>query len=1050
MRTCPSCSEPNADAARFCQGCGQRLVSEQTLETRKLATLLFCDVTGSTAMADGMDVEAVRRIITHFFDAMSSVIAKHGGTVEKFIGDAVMAVFGVPVVHEDDALRAVRAALEMRAKLPELAATSGVQLDVRIGVNSGEVMAGDPEAGHGFVSGDPVNVAARLEQAAEPGQILIGETTFKMVASAVEADLLGPLQVKGKSVGLRAYSLIGLKSGGPTRRTIAMVGRETELVQLRASLNEVLQNNTPAWLTVIGEAGSGKSTLLDGFVGEAGESATVLRGHCLPYGEGITFWPIAEIVRAAALIDESDTSEQASAKLAQLTADGLDAQLVETRLAGMLGLSQEVVNAQEIMWAIRRWLESMASGRPVVVIVEDLHWAEPTLLDAIEYLATFTSEVPLLLVCVARPELLERRPQWVAQTRVTHLAPLPEAEVRRFLQTLLGDAELPDVLVQHIYGASRGNPMFVHEILKLMLEEGLVSRADGRWHTASGVNSFPVPSTIQALLTSRLERLPLEERTVIQQSSVVGHDFWSGVVAALAPNKTVALGTSLQSLVRKELIQPQLSTFAGQDAFRFTHILMRDAAYTALPKERRIPLHEKVAEWLEEAAGDRLFEHEPVLAYHLEQAALLRRELGEDDAAARVRAHRAGELLAGHGRRAMAAGDLTAAVVLLRRASELLAPDSPEGLDVQVELSVALMETGHLQSSQELASRAAQTATTVGDQKAANRAHLQACALRGHLDHDVWKANGRDELEDLVAAFSSLGDELGQARAQRLLAELHWDHLRISEAEALLRQALEHARSAQDPSEIGSILSFLAAAALWGPRPVKEAIAICESIRNEAGQNQLLRAKCVSTLGVLHAMTGDFEIARQIAAEGQRLRAELGQDIAVAHGTQTRGLIEMLAGDEQAAIEEFRRGLAALESMGEKAYLGTQAALLARVLCAAGLDDEALEFTDRSQAETTEDSSGTAEWGPTRARLLARKGRLAEATALAEETLELTRVGQDILSRGDSLTSAAEVFASSGDLDRARNCLAEALALYEAKGITVWEGRIRHVLAEAR
>ena len=1043
MRTCPSCLEPNADSARFCQGCGQRLVAEQTLETRKLATLLFCDVTGSTAMADGMDVEAVRRIITRFFEAMSGVIEKHGGTVEKFIGDAVMAAFGVPVVHEDDALRAVRAALEMRAKLPELAASSGVKLEIRIGVNSGEVMAGDPQAGHGFVSGDAVNVAARLEQAAAPGQILIGDATYRMVASAVEADLVGPLHVKGKPVGLRAYSVVGLKAGGASRRTIAMVGRETELAHLRTSLEEVVQGHAPLWLTVIGEAGSGKSTLLDSFVDEAERAATVLRGHCLPYGEGITFWPIAEIVRTAASIDESDSSDQALAKLAQLTADGPDARLVETRLAGMLGLSQEVVSAQEVMWAIRRWMESMASKRPLVVIVEDLHWAEPTLLDAIEYLATFTSQVPLMLVSIARPELLERRPQWVAQTRVTQLAPLPEAEVRKFLQTVLGDSELPEALVRHIYSASRGNPMFVHEILKLMLEEGLVLRTDGRWHAATDADTFRVPSTIQALLTSRLERLPLEERTVIQQSSVVGHDFWSGVVAALAPHEPIAIGTSLQSLVRKELIQPQLSTFAGQDAFRFTHILMRDAAYTALPKERRIPLHQKVARWLEDAAGDRLFEHEPVLAYHLEQAALLRRELGEDDGAIGVRA---GGLLAGHGRRALAAGDLTAAVGLLRRASVLLAPDSPEGLDVQVELSVALMETGHLQSSQELAARAMETATAIGDRKTASRAHLQACALRGHLDHDNWKATAQQELEELVAAFRDLGDELGQARAQRLLAELHWDGLRISEAEALLGQALQHARAARDPSEIGAVLSFLAAAALWGPRPVGEAIAICEEVRRQAAQNQLLRAKCVSTLGVLHAMTGRFDVGRDLAAEGHRLRAELGQDLAVAHGTQTRGLIEMLAGDEDAAIAEFRRGLASLEAMGEKAYLGTQTALLARVLCAAGLDDEALDFTDRSRAVTSSDTSATAEWGPTRARLLARKGRITEAVALAQETLELTRGGQDVLSRGDSLTSAAEVFASSGDLEKARRCLAEALDLYEAKGITVWAVRIRKIL----
>ena len=1000
-------------------------------------------------MADGRDVERVRRIITRYFEAMSEVVVRHGGTVEKFIGDAVMAVFGVPLVNEDDALRAVRAAWDMRAALPRLQETDPVGLEVRIGVNTGEVMAGDPSAGHGFVSGDAVNVAARLEQAASPGQILIGEPTYRLVAAHVEVDPVLALDLKGKEERVRAYSLVGLKTprrAGSAGRTGSIVGRGPQLEQLNQALTEAATTRRPRWITLVGEAGSGKSTLLDHFRKGADMSATVLHGRCLPYGEGITFWPVAELVHQAAGISEPDASNAALHKLEVLTSGLQDGELVSARLSSMLRLTADVANAQEVMWAVRRMLEHLAE-RPLVMIVEDLHWAEPTLLDLVEYVATFTHDVPLLVLGVGRPELMERRSDWLARTRVVHLDGLTEDEVATMLQTMLGETELPTRLVEYVLEASHGNPMFVHEILKTMLEERLLERAHGRWRATAGLDDFKIPSTIQALLAARLERLPYEERVVVQHTSVVGRVFWSGAITALGAGDGDDVGSTLQALVRKELIEPQLSSFAGQDGFRFTHILMRDAAYNALPKERRGRLHEVVAEWLRDAAGDRLSEYEPVLAYHLEQAALLRIELGERDAHTLALAERAGVLLASLGRRSFAGGDLAAAVGMLKRASDLLPVQTRDRLDLQVDLSIALMESGDLQAAARLAEQALEDATAREERTSTARARLQLCALSGFLDHDRWRSEAARELEQLTHEFSSLEDELGQARAKRLLAELHWDHLRISEAENLLAQALTHARAAGNPKEEGAILSFLAAAAVWGPRPVDEAIATCEQIRDAADQNQLLRAKCLSNLGGLNAMKGHFEHARELAAEGHRLRCELGHDLAVAHGTQTRGLIEMLAGDVDAAIDEFQRGLADLEAMGEEAYLGTQAALLARALCAVGKNDEAGRFVERSRAATESDESAKAEWGPTKARLLARKGNLEEAISLAEETLRLTRAGQDVLSRGDSLTSAAEVFALAGRVDEARLHLVEALELYRAKGIKAWEDKVEKVLA---
>ena len=1061
MNTCPNCREQNAPTAKFCQGCGTKLATGDTFETRKLASIVFCDVTGSTALGEKLDPEVLRRLITQYFEEMRVVLTRHGGTVEKFIGDAVMAVFGVPVVHEDDAVRAVRAAFEMRALVAGIV-TPGTDepgaLQVRIGVNTGDVIAGDASAGHGFVSGDAVNVAARLEQAAAPGQILIGESTYRLAAAFVDADPVPALDLKGKSEAVPAYELVGVRSeaGRTESKGAEVIGRTQELSALLAAFEDVVQNKKPKWVTVTGPAGSGKSALINSFRSSVSERARFLSGHCLSYGEGITFWPIAEMVKQAAGITELDgSSSEVQERLRALVEDSVDAELLVSRLSAALGLADHVSGTQEIMWAIRTLLQRLASTQPVVAFIEDVHWAEPTLLDLVEYLAAFVQDSPVLIVTAGRSELLEQRPQWLGESVLIALEPLAPDDVKTLLRRLVGDDELPARIERYVIDASQGNPLYIQEILKMLLEEKLLARSDGRWRAETQLEDYRVPRTIQALLAARLERLPQEERAVVQHGSVVGKEFWFGAVNALTTEDLrKEVGRSLHSLVRRDLLEPQLSEFAGEDSFRFAQSLMRDAAYNALPKEHRAELHEKVAAWLRERAGDRVDEYEEILGYHLEQAALLRRAIGiADDATDRLSSE-AGEILARTGRRALARGDLQASVGLLRRALTLVGANSYPGLGLSIDLSRALMEAGELKEASEAVTLAIAHGTERQDHKMVARARLQEIALQAMTDHDAWMESAHDTVQSLLVEMTKLGDQLGQTRALLQLADYHWDGLRTEKAQELLHQALPLAQAVGDRVEEGRIQSYLAGAAFWGPMPVDEAITLCRDILDRGSDDQIVMATTMRMLGGLYAMRGDFDEGRESHDAGRILAHDLGQRLVLAYTTQISGVIELLAGDAEAAVALFREGFDALEAMGEQAYLSTQAAFLARALLTTGRIDEAHQMTVVSEraADDTTPGLGIAEWGPTRVRVMGIRGELREAVRLAEQVIGAIQQVEDVISIGDGYTAVAELFEKAGQHDRARSFYEDALAAYQAKGVRPLEADVRarlNALADA-
>jgi class 3 adenylate cyclase len=545
----------------------------QAREHRKTVTALFVDLVGSTVMGEQLDPETLRALMVRYYGVLGSTIDAHGGSVEKFIGDAVVAIFGIPVAHEDDALRTVRAAVDARRRLgelnQELEQDLGVQIETRTGINTGEVVVGDRADGEQLVVGDAMNVAARLEQSAQPGETLLGESTYALVRHAVRAERLEPLEVKGKAAPLIGYRLLGLVKGAGARerrRRSPLVGRAEELRLFRDAYVRAGRERTCHMFTVLGSAGVGKSRLIEE-AAAACDDATVVSGRCLPYGEGITFWPLAEILRAAAGIGEPDSGEETERKLAALVeSDGAAA--VASILASVIGASEGTANVDESFWAVRKLFESIARRSPLIVVFEDVHWAAPTLLDLIEHVADMSRDAPIVITCIARPELLDTRPGWGGGKRNAasiHLEPLSREASAELIQSLLDGAALPTEVLGRIAAGSEGFPLFVEEMVAMLGDQGLI----GGDVAPAELARVTVPPTIRALLAARLDGLPVDERRVLELASVVGREFWQAAISALTPTESSgATVRLLEGLVRRDLIVPERSTITGDDSFR--------------------------------------------------------------------------------------------------------------------------------------------------------------------------------------------------------------------------------------------------------------------------------------------------------------------------------------------------------------------------------------------------------------------------------------------------------------------------------------------------
>ncbi|MGZ5294182.1 MAG: AAA family ATPase [Actinomycetota bacterium] len=1050
MPACPVCGEMNPARARFCMACAEPLpqpVAPSSGETRKTLTVVFCDVVGSTPLGERLDPESVRRVMTTFFERMRAVLERHGGSVEKYIGDAVMAIFGVPELHEDDALRAVRAASEMRDALIELNAELepawGVALRTRIGVNTGEVVVGDRRGGP-LVVGDAVNVAARLEAAAGPGEILLGASTYALVRGVVTVDEGRALTLKGKAEPVTGFRLLDVEPtpAAPGRMRPGFVGRTRELAMLDAAFERSADGPVCVLVTVLGAAGVGKSRLAEEFAAGLGESARVIGGRCLAYGDGITFWPVAELVKGACGIGGSDPRDVAKVKMLAALRGADDAAAIADGLAAVTGVGDDSATMRETFWAVRRFLEVLSRERPLVVMLDDIHWAEPAFLDLIEYLAGWCRDARILLLCLSRPEVLDLRPGWAAAepgAETISLAPLTQPESEELIADLLGASPLDAVDSARIVEAAEGNPLFVEEMLRMLEDDGVLRRDDGGWRVAGDLSGVAVPATIQALLSARLDRLGPDEQAVLGTAAVIGKEFWWGAVTDLSPEDTRAgVGGRLQTLVRKGLIAPERSTLAGEDAFRFHHILIQDASYQAIPKERRAELHERFASWIEGHAGDRTVEFEEVVGYHLEQAHRYRSELGLAGAETARVGTRAAERLSRAGRRALARGDVDAAVSLLERACSLHGEDVRARAALLPDLSEALMEAGELSRADDVLSEAIKNAEIVGDRGLLGHATMVRLLLMESTDPKRRAEIALPELERVIPVFEQLGDDLGLARAWRLKADMHWTRARYAEAGAALERAIEHARAAGSGWEEAELLGQYTGAGVYGPDPVPQVIARCEAVVARGKGERLVDARALRSLAALRAMEGRFDEARELAARAAAIMQDLGLWLRAWFVSETRGFVERLSGDLPAAERELREGYEGIAKLEEQGYQSTVAALLAHVLIAQGREDDAEAFIDEAAAAAADDDVTThilVRAG--RGRVAASRSDLPGAEALCREAVALTETTDDLNMRGDVLLDLAHVLAAAGNAEGAGTAAAQARALFDAKGNVV-------------
>jgi class 3 adenylate cyclase/tetratricopeptide (TPR) repeat protein len=825
VHRCPSCGEDNAETARFCSACGAALVAEPAPagEERKVVSVLFVDLVGFTARSDRADPEDVRATLRLYHERLKHEIERFGGTVEKFVGDAVMAVFGAPVAHEDDAERAVRAAIRIVEAIDELnEERPGLDLTVRGAVNTGEAvvsLGARPEAGEGFVTGDVVNVASRLQGVAPVGGLVVGELTYRATRDQIEYEALEPAFVKGKEEPLPIWRVIGARGrfGVDVEPGAAapLVGRDHELTLLGDLFRRAVSERSPQLVTLSGEPGVGKSRLVREFyrfVDDLPELVFWRQGRCLPYGEGITFWALGEIVKSHAGILENDTPEEAAAKLAQAVATAAteadEPDWIRARLAPLVGLPEEgeAVEREESFAAWLAFLEAIAATDPFVLVIEDLHWADPAMLAFVEHLADWASGAPLFMLCTARPELYEREPAWGGGKRnhtAVSLSPLSPDETAQLIAALLDQAVLPAETQSALLARAGGNPLYAEEFIRMLVDRGILVRRGATWELAAGEDEIPVPETVQALIAARLDTLPLERKALLQDAAVIGKVFWAGALAEMGDREPRAVREELHELARKELLRPaRRSSIDGESEYAFWHLLIRDVAYGQIPRAARAAKHRAAAVWIERIAGERVADSAELLAYHCEQALELARAAGED----------VSELESSTRRFLMLAGeraerlDAAKALALYQRALGFTPPDDPRER-VAILLRCARTTWGLGARGVEWCHQALETARAAGDPLGEGEA-------LAYLSGIAWtRGDTAEQFELLDEALRILearpaGPQL--ARAYTRLAAAEGLAGRTGEATEAVERALPVVREHGSPNDLSILLSFRA------------------------------------------------------------------------------------------------------------------------------------------------------------------------------------------------------------------------------------------------
>jgi predicted ATPase/DNA-binding SARP family transcriptional activator len=970
-----------------------------------------------------LDPEALLALTTRVEETLRAAVAAHGGTVSSSTGISFVAVFGLPTLAEDDTLRAARAALDARTAIAALDESLehewGVRCTVRIGVATGTVLVEAPGVETSAATGEVFAIAARLARLASAAEVLLAPSTHGTLRNAVDVE---PAPGDEVATAWRLHAVHADAVVTPRRLDLPLVGRNWELAQLQHAFERVTQGRTSYLFTLLGPGGIGKSRLARAFVESVSGEATVLTGRCPSYGAGVTLWPLAEIVREAA----GATTQSA---IAALVADEPESEEIAARIAGAIGADDSGGSAAELFWAVRSLLAAQARKHPLIVVFDDLQWAEPTLLDLLEHLVEATRDAPVLLLCLARAELLDSRPTWSGgklNASTVQLEPLSQPE-RKLLIAHAGGRSLDAAVAARVAEAAEGNPLFLEQMVALALDEG------------TDAGEVLVPPTIQALLAARVDRLDPLERNVLERAAVVGKEFTVAEVTALSPEpERDDVLRQLESLARRDLLGAAPAKRRVDAGFFFRHGLIRDAAYDALPKADRATLHEELARFIEHDPG----QPEEVLAFHLEQAYRYRVGLGRTGADVQRLAEQATTLLAAAGRRAYGRDDVPAAVALLERAADLAGSGTRARRKLLPDLGEAVRESGDYPRAEAVLAEAIAGAEDGGDEAYARLVRLR---MRVQTDPNLGAeeiiAGARQALE----AFEPVDNAQSQAKAWELLAWGHWLQCHAAATEEALAHSLDHARRASDPRTASQSLHLMLGAAVFGPRPVPDAIARCEEILGDGTRQKRVTASALRALAALTAMAGDFEEARELLRRFSAIVEDLGLRVTAASAAETYAAVELLAGDPAAAERRLRVGYAQLEEMGESSTSANLAALLAQALHLQGRHEEAVAVSDITAAE--DDVSAHVHLSGARARALASVGRLDEAEELARLAVDRARQTDFLVMWADALCDLAEVIRQRGGTAPARGLLEEARDLYRRKQHLVATRRTEDLLA---
>ncbi len=933
---------------------------------RKLATVLFVDLVGSTAFLAGTDPEVARRRVQQYFDRVQHCVVTHGGIVEKFAGDAVMAAFGIPQAHEDDAERAIRSALAIMDSVRELG------LEARIGVESGEVVVDSVEST--FATGEAVNVAARLQQAAPANEILIGPAAHRLTLGCFEVDDEGPIDARGLAEPVWTWRVLGATRFEATTRQFSapLVGRDAELELLENTYSRAVRDRRAHLFTIFGDAGVGKSRLAREFI-DGLESATILFGRALPYGEGVTYSALADMVKVAAGIADDDPLDEAIEKLRDCCPDEAVADLMGLA-TGVLQAVQSEHNQQEIAWAARAWAEKLAEPQPLVLVFEDIHWGEEPLLELIEHLGTWVRGVPLLLLCLARPELLDIRPGWGGgRVRATaiELEPLGAADSEELIEALLDDQELADDARIALFEKTEGNPLFVEETIRMLSE-------------ANGSRIDRIPDTLQALIAARIDHLPPGEKSVLQRAAVIGRSFWAGAVAYLGSQEDGGLEPLLDDLLLREFVlsEPR-STISGEDAYRFKHVLIREVAYGGLSKTARASHHRRFAEWLGERAREELLE---VRAYHLEQAAALLAEL--DGAPPEELATEAAEALEKAGRRALAREANTTARRLLHRSVEL--------------------------------------------EPTLERRYLAGRAAWRMSDFPTVS----NEMEDVLLGAREAGNSDMEARALTALAEVTLlREADVGRAEQLAEKALEVSES--DDSRIDAVM-VLETASWWrGRLGEAEAYAEEElEIARRLGRDDL-ESNALLDLAGIYIARREGDRAEPLIAQAMELAEESGSLKALAHAFTESADLHAFRGRQDEALADYKRARDLSAEVGSATSLAKSIMRIGRLVARRGDIAEAERLFRESIRilQPTEDRGTLCEVQRSLAEILLEQGKIDAAEVYALKAVETTGP-QDVSSQATTRKTLALVRAAQGRDDEAEVLFREAIDILERSEYT--------------